>query len=187
MKRTSASGSRATCGILRRTWNALAHTAKAIAEGASEARRMQRMYDELSSMSDLELHDFGLIRSDIPAVVTGTYRPPRPPSNVLPIGRREHASGRATEQHDRGSERPPETRAKTVDLRNLMPAQRHAEIFQRVNELGPASSFILVDDRDPGPLCDRLAAKYPKQLLCTYLERGPEAWRVEIGRQAKAA
>ena len=81
----------------------------------------------------------------------------------------------------------PQTEAKVVDVRSLVPAQRHTKIFQLVNELGPDSSFILVNDHDPKPLYYQLEAEYPKQFSWTYLENGPEVWRVEIGKLAQAA
>lgn len=74
-----------------------------------------------------------------------------------------------------------------VDVRSLVPAQRHAKIFQLVNELTPGASFILVNDHDPKPLYYQLEAEYPKQFSWTYRERGPEVWRVEIGKFAAAA
>lgn len=75
----------------------------------------------------------------------------------------------------------------TVDLRPLMPAQRHAKIFELVNALALDASFVLINDHDPKPLYYQLDAEYPGQFSWTYLEAGPEAWRVEIGRLAKAA
>ncbi|MGB3390310.1 MAG: DUF2249 domain-containing protein [Pseudaminobacter sp.] len=75
----------------------------------------------------------------------------------------------------------------TVDVRTLVPAQRHAKIFQLVNELTAGSSFVLVNDHDPKPLYYQLEAEYPKQFSWTYLERGPEVWRVEIGKLQQAA
>ncbi|MBN9548195.1 DUF2249 domain-containing protein [Mesorhizobium sp. WSM4976] len=74
-----------------------------------------------------------------------------------------------------------------VDVRTLVPAQRHAKIFQLVNQLAPGGSFVLVNDHDPKPLYYQLEAEYPKQFSWTYLERGPAVWRVEIGKLAKAA
>jgi uncharacterized protein (DUF2249 family) len=68
-----------------------------------------------------------------------------------------------------------------------MPAQRHATIFDLVDKLAPGASFILVNDHDPKPLYYQLEAEYPKQFSWTYLERGPEIWRVEINKLAKAA
>jgi len=190
MKRGSTSNPHEIRGILRQTWSALVRTLNAIAEAASEANRMRRQYDELAAMSDVELQDIGMTRSDIGAVVTGTYRPRQPAvSNVFSIDRRDrpHSSGKVTKQRGRRSERMSETGAKVVDVRSLVPAQRHAKIFQLVNELGPGSSFILVNDHDPKPLYYQLEAEYPKQFSWTYLQRGPEVWQVEIGKLAKAA
>jgi len=74
-----------------------------------------------------------------------------------------------------------------VDVRTLPPAQRHAKIFELVNKLAPGGRFVLVNDHDPKPLYYQLEAEYPKQFSWTYLERGPDVWRVEIGKLAKAA
>ena len=74
-----------------------------------------------------------------------------------------------------------------IDVRSLVPAQRHRQIFELVNELAVGSSFVLVNDHDPKPLYYQLEAEHPRQVSWTYVERGPEVWRVEIGRQQKAA
>lgn len=75
----------------------------------------------------------------------------------------------------------------TVDVRTLVPAQRHAKIFELVNNLAPGGSFVLVNDHDPKPLYYQLEAEYPHQFSWTYIERGPEVWKVQIGKLAKAA
>ena len=77
--------------------------------------------------------------------------------------------------------------ANVVDVRTLVPAERHRKIFELVNELVPGRSFILVNDHDPKPLYYQLEAEYPKQFSWTYVERGPAVWRVEIGKLAQAA
>ena len=176
-------------GIVRRTCSAVARTVDTIAKGASDARNMRRAYGELSALSDVELQDIGMIRSDIRAVVTGTYLPAAPASNVLSIDQRDrpHSPGNVLQRRGRGSKPMSENEAKVVDVRSLVPAQRHTKFFQLVNELGPQSSFVLVNDHDPKPLYYQLEAEYPKQFSWTYLERGPEVWRVEIGKLAKAA
>ncbi|MBV6305981.1 DUF2249 domain-containing protein [Candidimonas humi] len=69
-----------------------------------------------------------------------------------------------------------------VDVRTLIPPQRHAKIFQLVGQLQPGKSFILVNDHDPKPLYYQLEAEHPKQFSWEYLERGPQVWRVEIGK-----
>ncbi len=80
-----------------------------------------------------------------------------------------------------------ESNLNEIDVRSLVPAQRHATIFRLVDGLSPGGAFVLVNDHDPKPLYYQLEAEYPKQFSWTYLERGPEVWRVEIGRLAKAA
>ena len=65
--------------ILRRGWSVIDRTLNAFAEGLAEARRISRLYDELAAMSDPELHDIGINRADIPAVIAGTYRTLPPP------------------------------------------------------------------------------------------------------------
>jgi uncharacterized protein (DUF2249 family) len=74
------------------------------------------------------------------------------------------------------------TSERVVDVRMLVPAQRHATIFMLIEELTPGASFTLVNDHDPKPLYYQLEAEYPKQFSWTYLERGPEVWRVQIGK-----
>lgn len=74
-----------------------------------------------------------------------------------------------------------------TDVRSLVPMQRHQKIFQLVDELAPGGKFVLVNDHDPKPLYYQLEAEHPQQFSWTYLERGPEVWRVEIGRLLKAA
>jgi uncharacterized protein (DUF2249 family) len=74
-----------------------------------------------------------------------------------------------------------------IDVRQLVPAQRHAKIFQLVEALTPGASFVLVNDHDPKPLYYQLEAEHPKQFSWTYLQSGPVVWRVEIGKLSKAA
>ena len=73
-----------------------------------------------------------------------------------------------------------------LDVRALIPAQRHALIFDRVAELGPGAGFVLVNDHDPKPLYYQLEAEHPQQFSWTYLEQGPQVWRVEIRKHVGA-
>lgn len=75
----------------------------------------------------------------------------------------------------------------TIDVRSLVPAQRHAKIFNVVDALKPGATFILVNDHDPKPLYYQLEAEHPGQFSWIYVQQGPDVWRVEIGRLAKAA
>ena len=45
-------------------------------------------------------------------------------------------------------------------------------------------AFELVNDDDPKPLYYQLEAEQTGKFTWEYLEEGPEAWRVKIGRTA---
>ena len=74
-----------------------------------------------------------------------------------------------------------------IDVRSLVPAERHAKIFELVDALTPGASFVLVNDHDPKPLYYQLEAEYPRQFSWSYVEKGPEVWRIEIEKQVQAA
>ena len=80
-----------------------------------------------------------------------------------------------------------ETQSKILDVREITPRERHSLIFQTFAELPAGTAFVLVNDHDPKPLYYQLEAEYPNQYSWTYVERGPQVWRVEIGKHAKAA
>lgn len=177
--------------------NAIKRVYKTATEGVTEAQRMRRDYGQLKSMSDRDLEDIGISRGDIPAIVAGTYVSNRRAwpcaRNVIQIGRREgprspgvniQPGGRRSKQM---SDQTKTSDAKEIDVRSLVPARRHAKIFELVNELIPGASFILVNDHDPKPLYYQLEAEYPKQFSWDYLDRGPDVWRVQIGKPAQAA
>ena len=69
-----------------------------------------------------------------------------------------------------------------LDVRTQPPARRHELIFDTYDKLAPGAGFVLVNDHDPKPLYYQLAAEHPDQFSWDYLEEGPEAWRVRIGR-----
>lgn len=71
-----------------------------------------------------------------------------------------------------------------IDVRSLVPAQRHERIFKLIDQLKPGAAFVLVNDHDPKPLYYQLEAEHPQQFSWTYLERGPRVWRVQIGKKA---
>jgi uncharacterized protein (DUF2249 family) len=69
-----------------------------------------------------------------------------------------------------------------LDIRPIPPAQRHPLIFERFEALLPGEGFILVNDHNPKPLFYQFQAERTGQFTWDYLEEGPEAWRVRIGR-----
>lgn len=74
------------------------------------------------------------------------------------------------------------TPAATIDVREIAPWDRHGLIFERLAALPAGSSLQLVNDHDPIPLRQQLDRQWPGQFGCTYLDRGPELWRLAIRR-----
>lgn len=70
-----------------------------------------------------------------------------------------------------------------LDIRSIPPVKRHPLIFERFEGLAPGESFVLVNDHDPKPLYYQFEAERTGTFTWEYLEQGPEAWRVRIGRQ----
>jgi len=70
-----------------------------------------------------------------------------------------------------------------LDVRAIVPREKHPAIFARFDGLAPGESFCLVNDHDPVPLYYQFAATRPDAFDWAYLEEGPEVWRVRIGRR----
>lgn len=77
-----------------------------------------------------------------------------------------------------------ESATKTIDVRQLPPAQRHSTIFGMYNQLQSGQAFELVNDHDPKPLYYQFAAEHQGKFTWNYLEQGPQVWRVKIGKPA---
>ena len=71
---------------------------------------------------------------------------------------------------------------KALDVRQIAPARRHPMIFDTFAQLSPAEGFVLVNDHDPKPLFYQFQAELTGTFTWDYLERGPEVWRVRIGK-----
>lgn len=74
--------------------------------------------------------------------------------------------------------------SENLDVRRLIPAQRHSIIFKTWEDLQPGKSFVLVNDHDPKPLYYQFDAEHHDQFTWDYLEAGPETWRVRIAKTA---
>lgn len=72
--------------------------------------------------------------------------------------------------------------AEIIDVRSLVPAQRHAKIFALVDALKPGASFVLVNDHDPKPLYYQIEAESPVPFTWEYLISGPEEWKVKVAK-----
>jgi uncharacterized protein (DUF2249 family) len=69
-----------------------------------------------------------------------------------------------------------------LDVRTIPHAIRHATVFGAVDGVRPGSGLVLVAPHDPLPLLAQLESRHPGVLSVEYLERGPEAWRLQIVR-----
>jgi uncharacterized protein (DUF2249 family) len=72
----------------------------------------------------------------------------------------------------------------TIDVRSIMPRERHALIFETFRKLTPGHGLILVNDHDPKPLYYQFQAEHQGTFGWDYLEKGPDVWRVVISRAA---
>lgn len=78
------------------------------------------------------------------------------------------------------------TTATILDVRDLACQDRHAQIFATFAGLQDGQALELVNDHDPRPLRAHFDIRHPGGYDWTYLERGPETWRVQIGKGASA-
>lgn len=81
----------------------------------------------------------------------------------------------------------PTSAAVRIDAQSIAPEQRHATIFRSFDELGPDQWLELVNDHDPKPLQRLFESRNAGQFEWSYLERGPERWRVQLRRLATVA
>ncbi len=70
----------------------------------------------------------------------------------------------------------------TIDVRSIIPRERHPRIFGTFHKLADGESFLLVNDHDPKPLFYQFQAELGQAFSWDYLESGPEVWRVRIGK-----
>jgi uncharacterized protein (DUF2249 family) len=74
---------------------------------------------------------------------------------------------------------------KTIDVRNIPRPMRHPLIFDTFDRLAAGEFFCIVSDHDPRPLRYLFDVKYPGAFTWDYVEKGPDVWRVSIGRAAQ--
>jgi uncharacterized protein (DUF2249 family) len=76
---------------------------------------------------------------------------------------------------------PPDS---VIDVRSIVPRERHPLIFNTFEQLKPGYGFVLVNDHDPKPLYYQFQAEHQGTFGWDYLEQGPDVWRVVISRTA---
>jgi uncharacterized protein (DUF2249 family) len=76
----------------------------------------------------------------------------------------------------------PVTGTEELDVRALSHQARHGVILGKMQALTDTGALILINDHDPLPLKYQAEAMWPEQFVWTYLDEGPEEWRVSIAR-----
>ncbi len=71
-----------------------------------------------------------------------------------------------------------------LDARAIPHAIRHATVFGALDGVRTGKGLVLVAPHDPLPLLAQLERRSPGAFAVDYLERGPEAWRLRLVRQA---
>lgn len=79
--------------------------------------------------------------------------------------------------HDAGTHQDP-----VLDARLIPHAVRHAAIFGALDSLSAGQGLVVVAPHDPKPLLAQAQARYAGGVTVDYLQQGPDAWHVRIGR-----
>ncbi len=69
-----------------------------------------------------------------------------------------------------------------LDVCNVPHAIRHATVFGALDAVGSAAGLVLIAPHDPLPLLAQIEQRAPGTFEVSYLERGPEAWRLQLLR-----
>ncbi|MBX3092786.1 MAG: DUF2249 domain-containing protein [Cryobacterium sp.] len=70
-----------------------------------------------------------------------------------------------------------------LDVRQIPHAIRHATIFGAIGAIAPGFSLDLVADHNPLPLLAQLDERNPGEFVVSYLEEGPDVWKLRLARQ----
>lgn len=76
--------------------------------------------------------------------------------------------------------------AATLDVRAMVPRDRHPLIFSKLDALKPGEAVLLVNDHDPKPLRYQLMAEREGLFDWTPEQEGPEEWKIRITRLGAA-
>lgn len=71
-----------------------------------------------------------------------------------------------------------------LDARVVSHAIRHATIFGALDAVAPGGGLVLVAPHDPQPLLTQVEQREPGAFEVTYLERGPQDWRLQFVRRS---
>jgi len=70
----------------------------------------------------------------------------------------------------------------TVDVRDAPPRDRRTLALRTFDRLAMGEALVLIEDHDPRSLFYQFNAEDHGEFTWDYLERGPDVWRVRIGK-----
>ncbi|MGW2745555.1 DUF2249 domain-containing protein [Streptomyces sp. NPDC001450] len=70
-----------------------------------------------------------------------------------------------------------------LDVRSVPHALRHATVFGALEAVPAGAAMVLVAPHDPLPLLAQIEDRSPGTFCVEYLERGPEAWRLQLSHR----
>lgn len=70
-----------------------------------------------------------------------------------------------------------------LDARIVPHAIRHGAVIGAFSQVRPGSAMVLVAPHDPKPLLSQLAGLEGDALEVSYLQQGPDAWRIKLARK----
>ena len=70
-----------------------------------------------------------------------------------------------------------------LDLRQIMPFERHELIFEKWDALPEGDTLRIINDHDPKPLHYQFEAEYRDHYEWEYDEKGPKDWKVSIKKK----
>ncbi len=69
-----------------------------------------------------------------------------------------------------------------LDVRTIPHAIRHATVFGALEGIAPGSAMVLAAHHDPIPLLRQVEEKFNGAFEVSYLEEGPDVWRLRMER-----
>ena len=70
--------------------------------------------------------------------------------------------------------------AQQLDVRVIPPRDKHPTIFRTLDGLSSGQTLLLINDHDPRPLRFQLEARHGTRCNWSYIEQGPDVWRVRL-------
>lgn len=74
-----------------------------------------------------------------------------------------------------------------LDVRVLPSSRKHETVRERLEALHAGQTLRIINDHDPHPLRYELDETYPGAFGWTYVECGPQIWRVDIAKKSEPA